>query len=243
MASMKVSHLSLITVLALSIFNTASADKAPPFLFKPANGSGPFPVALWLHGYRGYSEEGYFPGATKKAMQNHADEIGAVIIGFPATTDLGDDTQQWSEEPVADHAYIQWQLSILSEMVPLDLKRVVLFGFSQGAMVAADLASIYPDYYLGAILMSPGGLGLPKATDQKSPKHASQKYFCFCGAKEHPGNVELTKAYAKHLELTLGADVTMKLYPEMEQHARPPDFLEKFPDWVKAILDESSPKN
>ena len=194
----------------------------------------PFPVALWLHGYRGYSPEGYFPGETADAMQRHADALGAVIIGFPATTDLGDGTQQWSEEPVADHAYIQARLKALAKTSKLDLSRVGLFGFSQGAMVAADLATLYPNNYLGAVLMSPGGMGTPKASNLRLPAHEKQVYFCFCGAQE--GNVKLTKAYAQHLDKVLGAHVTLKLYEGVSKHTRPADFMEKFPEWMGAIL-------
>ena len=223
-------------VALLAIVSEAHADKAKPFVFKPTNGTGPFPVALWLHGYRGYSAEGYFPGETSAAMQKHSDTLGAVIIGFPATTDLGDNTQQWSEEPVADHAYIQWRLKEIGKTVKLDLSKVALFGFSQGAMVAADLASLYPESYLGAILMSPGGMGGPKAAEARRPVNEKQVYFCLCGADEHPSNVGLTKAYAKHLETVLGAKVTLKLYPGISKHTRPPDFMEKFPEWMGTIL-------
>ena len=160
------------------------AEKPKAFLFKPSNGKGPYPVVLWLHGYRGYSPEGYFPGEKAEALQKHADAIGAVIIGFPATTDLGDNTQQWSEEPVADHAYIQQMLEVLSEKHKLDTKRVALFGFSQGAMVAADLANLYPEAYQGAIVMSPGGFTEPKVRAQKSAANAAQSYFVVCGAEE-----------------------------------------------------------
>lgn len=227
---------SLLTTFLLAIALEAHADKAKPFIFAPTNVAGPFPVALRLHGYRGYSAEGYFPGETSAAMQKHADALGAVIIGFPATTDLGDGTQQWSEEPVADHAYIQAKLKEIGTTVKLDLSKVALFGFSQGAMVAADLAAQYPDSYLGAIIMSPGGMGRPKAAAIRKPEHAKQVYFCFCGAEEQPGNVGLTKAYAKHLETVLGAKVTLKLYPGISKHTRPPDFMEKFPEWMAAIL-------
>ncbi|MEK7780710.1 MAG: alpha/beta hydrolase-fold protein [Verrucomicrobiota bacterium] len=218
------------------------AEKAKPFVFTPTNSVGPLPVALWLHGYRGYSADGYFPGETAAAMQKHADALGAAIIGFPATTDLGDSTQQWAEEPVADHAYIQSRLKEIGKTVNLDLSRVALFGFSQGAMVAADLATQYPESYLGAVLMSPGGMGRPKAADVRKPEHAKQVYFCFCGADEHQGNVGLTKAYAKHLEKVLGAKVTIRLYPGVSKHTRPADFMEKFPEWIAAIL-KSDTKN
>ncbi|WP_395744135.1 alpha/beta hydrolase [Prosthecobacter sp.] len=232
----------LATVLFLLIATASEAAKAKPFLFVPKNAAeGPLPVAVWLHGYRGYSPEGYFAGATVEAMQQHADALGAVIIGFPATTDLGDDTQQWSEEPVADHAYIQDRLKALTAGLKVDLKRVGLFGFSQGAMVAADLATLYPDSYRGAILMSPGGMGSPKASEQRLPAHASQVYFCFCGAEEHEGNVGLTKAYAGHLEKILGAKVTLKLYEGVSKHTRPPDFVAQFTTWMGAILNSDRP--
>ena len=215
---------------------SARAEKPKAFIFVPSLGSGPFPVALWLHGYRGYSPIGYAPTATAPDFQKHADQLGAVIIGFPATTELGDDTQQWAEEPVADHAYIQTRLKAIAKTTPIDLSRVGLFGFSQGAMVAADLATLYPESYRGAVLMSPGGFGAPKAATIKLPAHAKQTYYCLCGAQEHPGNTGLTKAYAKHLDKVLGAHVTLKLYEGVSEHKRPPDFMEKFPEWMGEIL-------
>lgn len=212
------------------------AEKAKPFIFKPANASGPYPVVLWLHGYRGYSSTGYFPGASTEAMQKHADAIGAAIIGFPATTDLSDNTQQWTEDPATDHAYIQERLKEISKTTDIDFHRIALFGFSQGAKVAADLATLYPDIYFGAIIMSPGGFKPPKAAKVRSPEHEKQTYFCFCGAEEHESNVTLTKAYANHLEHVLGAKVTLKLYAGIAKHTRPPDFMEKFPEWMSSIL-------
>ncbi len=222
------------------LLSQACAEKAKPFVFVPATGSGPFPVAVWLHGYRGYSPLGYNPKGSVADMQKHADALGAVIVGFPATTDLGDSTQQWSEEPVADHAYIQARLKEIGKNVKLDLTRVGLFGFSEGAMVAADIATQFPESYRGAILMSPGGIGKPKAAAVRRPEHARQVFFCFCGAEENPGNVGLTKLYALHLEKVLGAKVTLKLYPGASTHARPADFMEKFPEWMSAILKASN---
>lgn len=226
----------ILILLCLLLAFPASAEKAKPFVFKPSSGSGPYPVVLWLHGYRGYSPNGYAPGAAAEAMQKHADAIGAVILGFPATTDLPDNTQQWSEDPATDHAYIQERLKEISQTTDIDLHRIALFGFSQGAKVAADLATLYPENYLGAILMSPGGFKAPKAAKIQRPEHAKQVYFCFCGAEEQEGNVKLTKAYAAHLERVLGARVTLKLYPGVAKHARPPDFMQKFPEWVSSIL-------
>ena len=212
------------------------AGKPAGFVIKPTKGEGPFPVAVWLHGYRGYSPDGYCPGATREALQGHADALGAVIVGFPATTELADGTAQWSEEPVADHAYIQERLKEIARNVKLDLTRVGLFGFSQGAMVAGDLAGLYPECYRGAILMSPGGIGNPHPNESQSPARTGQTFFCLCGEKEAPGNVQLTKDYARSFEKIPGVRVTLKLYAGISTHARPADFMEKFPEWMGQIL-------
>lgn len=226
----------IMVFLGLLVFGaSARAEKPKAFFFKPSDGKGPFPVAVWLHGYRGYSPAGYVPGETEAAFQKQADALGAVIIGFPGTTDLGDGTQQWSEEPVADHAYIQDRLKAMETPLNLDLKRVGLFGFSEGGMMAADLASRYPAAYRGAIVMSAGGIKAPKPVMVRDPLHQQQVYFCLCGADEAPGNVGLTKLYAQMAEL-LGAKATLHLYPGVSKHARPPDFMEKFPEWMGKIL-------
>ncbi len=85
----------LVTLVLLLFASFSEAAKPKRFIFVPKAAAEPMPVAVWLHGYRGYSADGYFPGATAEAMQKHADALGAVILGFPATTDLGDDTQQF----------------------------------------------------------------------------------------------------------------------------------------------------
>jgi len=85
---------SALVALALLVSAVASeAAKPKHFAIIPKEAAEPMPVAVWLHGYRGYSPDGYFPGETAEAMQKHADALGAVILGFPATTDLGDGTQ------------------------------------------------------------------------------------------------------------------------------------------------------
>ena len=46
------------------------------------------------------------------------------------------------------------------------------------------------------------------------------------------------------MEQVLGAKVTLKLYPGIAKHTRPPDFMEKFPEWVSMMLvAKETPKN
>jgi predicted esterase len=204
--------------------------KPEPIVYLPKSGGQNLKVAVWLQGYRGY------PGVIKESyFQDFADRLNIAIIGFPATADLGDDTQQWSEEPSADHAYIQDRLAVLAKKHGLDISRVALFGFSQGAMVAADLCTRFPNSYAGAIVMSPGGNTSPQAALVPVAQHKDQRFWLVCMADEHPGNVELTRAYAKHLK-ALGSQVTEIEYPGIKEHTRPPDFKERFPEWIAAIL-------
>ncbi len=171
----------------------------------------------------------------KDYFQRIADELKIAIVGIPGTTALADGTLVWSEEPAADHAYIQEELDRLAEKYKLDKTKVALFGFSEGAMVAGDLCVRYPSAYRGAILMSPGGITGSKAELKTPQANKSQVFFVFCGAKEHERTVQLTAAYAALFQ-KLGCTVTHKEYPDQEKHTRPEDFKEKFPVWIGAIL-------
>jgi pimeloyl-ACP methyl ester carboxylesterase len=205
--------------------------KPAPLVYAPKHAEGKLPVAVWLHGYRS------FPGALDDAefFQGVADRLRIAIVGIPGTTTLDDDTLQWSEEPVADQAYIQSVLRALSSEYRLDLERVALFGFSQGAMVAGDLSLLYPHSYLGALIMSPGGFTSPHLPDVKDTFHSRQHYFSVCGALEHPGNVGWTKRYAAAARQFTDFSM-LKLYDGVKQHTRPPDFKDRFPEWISEIL-------
>ena len=211
------------------------AEAAAEFVFVPGRGSGPFPVAVWLHGYRGWSAEGDFPGATPAAMQAQADAAGAVVAGFPGTVELPDGTRRWSEDPAIDDAYVQARLGELAKHADVDLSRVALFGFSEGGLVAAELATAHPDRYRGAIVMSPGGSGPPRVAARRLPGHARQAYLVFCNAGEDPSVVATTRALASRLRNALGAHVMLRVFAG-SLHARPPGFTRKIPDWIREIL-------
>ena len=114
----------------------ACIAKPAPVVYYPAGATNGVPVMVWLHGYRS------FPSvlSDKEYFQSVADRLQVAFIGIPGTTAMADGTLVWSEEPVADHHYIQDVLATLASKYKLDLKRTGLFGFSQGAMVAADIA-------------------------------------------------------------------------------------------------------
>jgi predicted esterase len=223
---------SLLLVLALLLPRAAAgAGKLEPVVCFPAKATGQVPVAIWLHGYRAFPSE----MEDRAYYQGVADKLGVAIIGIPGTTMLEDGTPVWSEQPAADHAYIQDVLAGLPVAQKLDLQRVALFGFSQGAVVAADLAVRYPAAYRGAIIMSPGNLTGPKAEVTNPELNKKQTFFVLCGAKEHEGNVALTKDYADFLR-KLTTHVTEREDPEQSKHTRPSDFRAQFPSWIAAIL-------
>lgn len=225
-----------VLILALAFAAAARAAKPEAFVFLPSRGAGPFPVAVWLHGYRGYSPAGYLPGATRAEMQKHADLLGAAIVGFPGPIELADGTERWSEDPPVDHAYVQARLAEIAKTTNVDVSHVGLFGFSEGGLVAAEIAMLHPDEYLGAIVMSPGGISHPVVARNREPAHADQVYYFLCGEREDPATVMLTKGLAQGVERALGAKATLKIYPGVSRHARPPDFAEKFPEWMGTIL-------
>jgi predicted esterase len=229
-----------VGVLAILLVASAAraVDKPEPIVYYPAGADAAVPVAVWLHGYRS------FPSALsdKDYFQRTADALHVAVVGIPGTTLLDDGTPVWSEEPAADNAYIQDVLAALSTKEhPLKLDRVALFGFSEGAMVAADLCARYPASYRGAIVMSPGGITRPKAAAPSPELNQKQVFFLCCGAKEHPYNVQLTRLYAEFFK-KLSATVTETEYPDQDKHARPADFQQQFPKWIAAILALEQPK-
>lgn len=220
----------------------ALADKPEPVIYLPtgAQAQTTLPVAVWLHGYRGY------PGAIAEAeyFQKVANRLSIAIVGLPGTTLLADETLQWTAETVADHAYIQDRLAALQRRIPrLDIRRVALFGFSQGGLVAGNLALAYPERYAGAVIMSPGspgGMPGPVPPASVTAAHRSQYYVVVCGAQESPGTVYRTGEYAR-VVATVSPRTESKQYEGMSQHTRPPDFKQKLPDWLGEMLGLAVP--
>ena len=219
-----------IFVITFYCFGCLVQAKPKPVVFIPEKRGESLPVAVWLHGYRS------FPGALNDPyFQTVADKLGIAIVGIPGTTTLDDDSLQWSEEPAADHAYIQEVLTNVASEQRVKFDKTALFGFSQGALVAGDLALRWPKYYSGAILMSPGGMAGPHPPKQPAEENKKQVFVVVCGAREHEGNVALTRYFAR-LANAAGANVIHKEYEGVKEHTRPTDFKERFPEWMTQIL-------
>jgi predicted esterase len=114
----------------------------------------PLLAAIWLHGY-GWNLSHVI--ADQKIFQQIANDLGIAVAGISATGKMEENTWEWAEGAEMDRDYIRAVLSANTDQLKLKSSRHILFGFSQGAKVAGDLAMNYPETYCGAIVMSPGG--------------------------------------------------------------------------------------
>jgi predicted esterase len=192
----------------------------------------PIPVLVGLHGMGDNPEN--FVG---KEYQEYADQLDVAFVGVSGTLPRGPKSFVWSPDHAKNAERIDAALKEVSNQLTVKEGQVVAFGFSQGAQAAAEVAARNPDKYAGAIIMSPGGLGIPEAAVFKAhAKARRQGFVAVCGAGEAPGNVALTAEYARLLK-AMGARVRHKPYPGMNQHAFPPDYHDVLPDWIRFILD------
>jgi predicted esterase len=188
----------------------------------------PIPAVVWMHGL------GSHPGDFVNAgCRGYADELNVAFVGVSGTQSRGPRRYVWSEDPEQDAKRVREALAEVKDRVTIKPGHVITMGFSQGAQMGLEIAVRYPEEYAGAIVMSPGAQShLNQA--QVSPLLARRGFVVVCGAKEHPGNVKLTADAAAWLRAA-NAQVKHKPYPGMAAHSFPPDFDERFPEWVKFI--------
>ena len=163
-----------------------------------------------------------------------ADQLHIAIVGVFATNQLRPDSFEWSELPSVDLAQVSESLETAERSKHVRFSNKILFGFSQGACVAAELSARHPELFAGAILLSPGGKMLPGPLPV-SQGNVTQLYYVLCGAGEASGNLEFARRYAESLAKT-GAKVQSREVADMKIHSRPPDWPERFPEWVATIL-------
>lgn len=196
----------------------------------------PIPVFIGLHGH-GHNALEFVRGERYQVV---ADQLGVAFLGVSGTHCRGKHSFVWSEDAEKDLARIDAALKqVADQLTPAD-GQIVLFGFSQGGAVSAELAARHPRRFAGAILLSPGSVtSLDPTRLPRLPENRRQGLVSVCGAREHPTTVNCTKAYAAAYQ-SRGSRVHLKLYPGMHQHTFPPDFAEQFPIWAKFILDPAA---
>jgi predicted esterase len=211
-------------------FETAPLARTVLVLPKGYRKETPIPAVLWLHGLGSRPED--FTGG--KRCQEYADHLNVAVIGVSGTRPRGPRSFVWAEDPEKDAKRLRDALAEVSDRVTVKKGYVVTFGFSQGAQVGLEVAVRFPEEYAGSIVLSPGAQ--PHLDDTRPSALLRRRGFVLsCGAKEHPGNVQLTALDAAWLRVAK-AQVLHKAYPGVSAHSFPEDFDERFPEWVKFIL-------
>ncbi|HLJ09648.1 MAG TPA: PHB depolymerase family esterase [Planctomycetaceae bacterium] len=199
--------------------------------------SRPLPIFIGLHGMAANASS----FVDRETYQVLADKMGVAFLGVSGTLARGKRNFVWSEDPVRDLARIDAALKETSDRVTPAEGQIVLFGFSEGGWVAAELAASYPQRFAGAIILSPGSrLEQPTPEMRSEPEHRRQGIVVVCGAAEHSSTVAYTERCAALFD-KLGARVYKKLYPGMNTHSFPPNYLKNLPLWGKFILSPTVP--
>lgn len=189
----------------------------------PRQGSPKF-LVIGLHGMGG--NEGF----VDESYQDLADKLQAAFLGVSGTVPLGPTAFRWSEDWSKDQLHLEKAIASQQEKLEKCSNTRVVFGFSQGAQTAFALAGRDPAHYRGALLFSPGAFG--EATP--SAVGPQQRFLIRVGAKESPFTLRFAQKDAERARQA-GASVDYYAYPNICSHSFPPDFSQKFPDWLAWI--------
>ncbi len=197
---------------------------------KPAT---PVPVLIALHGLGAEPEDFGSPGEP----QHLADELGAAIVSISGTEPWGKNSFSWNENFESDWAHIQKSLeSVKDKVTPLPGKCIAM-GFAQGGQLAAELAAAHPDFFAGAIVLSPGyqkQKRLEEAIKAGGDKIASQWYLVTWMEGEKKTTVETANETEK---LLTGAKARVISHAfSGDTPSLPPNYGDHFAIWGKLIL-------
>ncbi|WP_068713414.1 alpha/beta hydrolase [Vibrio tritonius] len=144
--------------------------------------AGGWPVLVWLSGY----------GTEGKQSDGIAKVLGkrVVFIGINGTEKLDHHSFRWSRTDIkSTHLAIQNALTKAKKSTTINTNKVVLMGFSQGALHGAHLITDYSDHYMAALLLSPGGHQTSFNTAAPKGKRIVISY----GEDEYASNLKLDK--------------------------------------------------
>jgi predicted esterase len=217
-------------------WETSGFSETALILPRQAATDQPIPVFIGLHP-AGHFAHGFLDAAASQAL---ADEMGVAFLAVSGTIPYGKETFAWSEDPAKDLARIDAALEEVKDRLTPAEGQMVLYGFSQGAWVAGELAARHPDRFAGAIVMSPDRRSSAKLPALEArDEHRRQGLVAVCGEEETPETVRMTKAFAERFA-KLRARVSQTLYPGKETHSLPPDYVRKLPVWGRFILDPAA---
>lgn len=191
----------------------------------------PIPVLVGLHGM-GHRAGGF---VSTEMYQEFADKHRVAFVGASGSVPRGPRSYVWAEDAEKDRTRIEAALSEVSNRVTAAPGKIILFGFSQGAMMSAEVAILDAGRYAGAIVLSPGGNNNPKESLFKPGSGQKQTYVLSVGQGEHLGNKLMAATYAGLLQKA-GADVEHIVNPNQQGHSLPPNYFVDLDRWVAKIL-------
>jgi len=182
-------------------------------------------VVVGLHGLGGNER------FVDENCQFFADKLNMAFVGVSGSVPLGPKSFRWSEDVTRDRDHVEKALNTLQGRLKIKAGKTILFGFSQGAEMAFEVAASQPENYLGALAFSPGCRSSRSLGDLK-PRN--QRYLITAGAGEHPDTVQMARDDAALCQKA-GVEVQLKIYAGVHSHGFPPDFSEQFIPWLEWI--------
>lgn len=169
--------------------------------------------------------------------QELSTRLNLAFVGVSGTRPTSPTSYLWAEDPAADAARVLKALEEVADRVTIAPGKATLIGFSQGAQVALEVAARHPDKFAGAIAISPGAKGGAKLAElQPADALKPVGFVVLVGAGEEAPTVQLASTDKTELE-RLGARVLHRETPGQEEHALPPDFVDKLGEWYAFTVD------
>ena len=199
-------------------------------------GDGPFPTVIALHGWGASAHDllslaPLYPGILFLCPQGETElEIGPGMKGygwFPLEPGQPPDPRAFLKASSQLRTFVDQA----AERYPVDRRRLVILGFSQGAVMGYDLALRRPERFRGLIALSSW---LPEILASNLPQTDGQQGFPVLvvhGTEDLQVEVDRARESCRTLE-RFGVDLT---YREFAMgHEIRPEALRAIADWLRA---------
>ena len=191
----------------------------------------PAPIVFALHGYGSTPSD--FSGEIEQKLSN---DLDAIIISVSGTYPINANQYSWAESTALDKAHLDFALTQVQARFPkLKIGKRVLFGFSQGAQMALEIAANYPLEFSGAIAFSPGTLTELQLANLSAGKQLHGQHYVIRVNQEHEKNIAWAKADAEQLRAG-GASVDYFLDTSVGRHTFPKNYSTNMKRWVRHVL-------
>jgi len=194
------------------------------------DGRSELPLVVWLHGMGGT------PSDHKSQFQPLANEYKIGFVGVSGTIPTGKTKFAWAEVAEEDYERVRTALTEIRDRIRWREGTAVALGFSQGAMVAFEIAVRHPEIFAGVISVSAGTVS-PIPPDAPSAKLdlSRQGFVVVCGAKEIPASIERSDELEHWLKARNG-HVLRPSYPDHASHGFPADFEKRLNEWIAYVV-------